>query len=207
MIILFDLVRRIREEWRDISPTSEFVLCTQRQIDSYCDLKTWGIVMKQVVMVHYGCRSRFQSFCTASHWFCCRRFGETCHINRLSRRECGRKVFSMLSVRYLWPMGGVKREVLDPGQYEQRKGKVTRMILSGASGFMVQQLHTFGVAVTLTQMLTTHTHTHKILLSFLYCGSCDVKWGGGEIEAICTCLWHVGKAAQCKRREKSMNPA
>jgi len=34
-------------------------------------------------------------------------------------------------------MGGVKREVLVPDQYEQRKGKVTRMILAGAAGFVM----------------------------------------------------------------------
>jgi hypothetical protein len=34
----------------------------------------------------------------------------------------------------------------------------------------------------------THTHTHKILLSFLYCGSCDVEYGGAEVEKIPTCL-------------------
>ena len=31
----------------------------------------------------------------------------------------------------------------------------------------------------------THTHTHKILLNFLYCGSCDVDYGSVDVEAIC----------------------
>jgi len=34
-------------------------------------------------------------------------------------------------------MGGAKREVLVPDLYEQRKGKVTSMILAGAAGFMM----------------------------------------------------------------------
>jgi hypothetical protein len=33
-------------------------------------------------------------------------------------------------------MGGVKREVLVPDPYEQRKGKVTGMILAAAAEFM-----------------------------------------------------------------------
>jgi hypothetical protein len=137
-------------------------LHAQRQIDPYCDLKTWGIVMKQVVMVRYGCRARFQSFALRRSGFCCRSFGGTCHISRLIRKESGTKVFSMLSGRYLWPMGAVRREVLVPGQYEQRKGKVTRMIL-----WCRNYIYTFGVAVTLTQMLTTpHTHAHTHTKSY-----------------------------------------
>jgi hypothetical protein len=93
--------------------------------------------MKAAVVVIVIVQPAFRVFARCRSGLRRWRFGGTCGINLARGNGYGRKIFSMLSGWSLWPTGEVKREVLLPGEYEQRKGKVPRMILSGAPSFTV----------------------------------------------------------------------